>query len=49
MRFVGGKRSKWEDAISVHLGTATIGVRGGIFRANIIERRADKSRVGLPT
>ena len=34
MRFVGGKLSKQEDAVSVHLGTATIGVRGGIFLAN---------------
>lgn len=34
MRFVGGKLSKQEDAVSVHLGTATIGVRGGVFLAN---------------
>ena len=34
LRFVGGKLSKQEDAVSVHLGTATIGVRGGIFLAN---------------
>ncbi|MGA8402914.1 MAG: FecR family protein [Stellaceae bacterium] len=34
MRFVGGKLSKQEGAVSVHLGTATIGVRGGIFLAN---------------
>ncbi len=34
MRFVGGKLSKQEDAVSVHLGTATIGVRGGIFLAD---------------
>ena len=34
MRFVGGKLSKQEDAVSVHLGTATIGVRGGVFLAS---------------
>lgn len=35
MRFVGGKLSKQENAVSVHLGTATIGVRGGVFFADI--------------
>jgi hypothetical protein len=34
MRFVGGKLSKQDNAVSVHLGTATIGVRGGIFIAD---------------
>ena len=34
MRFVGGKLSKEEGAVTVHLGTATLGVRGGIFLAN---------------
>ena len=34
MRFVGGRLSKQEDAVTVHLGTSTIGVRGGIFLAN---------------
>lgn len=34
MRFVGGKLSKEEGAVTVHLGTATLGVRGGIFLGN---------------
>jgi trimeric autotransporter adhesin len=43
MRFVGGKLSKQEDAVSVHLGTATIGVRGGVFFADT--HRGGKSEV----
>ena len=35
MRFVGGKLSKQENAVTLHLGTATIGVRGGVFVANV--------------
>jgi trimeric autotransporter adhesin len=43
MRFVGGKLSKEEDAVNVHLGTTTIGVRGGVFFADI--QRGGKSEV----
>jgi len=35
MRFVGGKLSKQENAVTLHLGTATIGVRGGVFVADV--------------
>jgi hypothetical protein len=35
MRFVGGKLSKQENAVTLHIGTATIGVRGGVFVADI--------------
>ncbi|HXC26990.1 MAG TPA: FecR family protein [Stellaceae bacterium] len=35
MRFVGGKLSKQEDAVAVHFGSATIGVRGGVFLADL--------------
>jgi hypothetical protein len=34
-RFVGGKLSKEDNAVSVHLGTSTIGVRGGVFVADV--------------
>ena len=35
MRFVGGRLSKEEDAVNVRLATGTIGIRGGVFVANI--------------
>ena len=35
MRFVGGKLSKQDNAVTLRLGTATIGVRGGVFVANV--------------
>lgn len=35
MRFVGGKLSKQDNAVTMHMGTATIGVRGGVFLANV--------------
>jgi hypothetical protein len=35
MRFVGGKLSKQEGAVTLHIGTATIGVRGGVFVADV--------------
>jgi len=30
MRYVGGRLSKLENAVTIHTSTATIGVRGGI-------------------
>ncbi len=35
MRFVGGKLSKQDNAVTLHIGTATIGVRGGVFVADV--------------
>jgi len=35
LRFVGGKLSKNEDAVTLRTPTATIGVRGGIFIATV--------------
>jgi len=35
MRFVGGKLSKQPNAVTLHIGTATIGVRGGVFVADV--------------
>src|SRR5580704_11499575 len=35
LRFVGGKLSKNEDAVTLRTPTATIGVRGGIFIADV--------------
>ncbi|HVH80272.1 MAG TPA: FecR family protein, partial [Stellaceae bacterium] len=43
MRFVGGKLSKQENAVTMHLGTATIGVRGGVFLADV--NRGGKAEV----
>jgi hypothetical protein len=35
MRFVGGKLSKQDNAVTLHMGGSTIGVRGGVFVANV--------------
>ena len=35
MRFVGGKLSKQDNAVTLRIGTATIGVRGGVFIADV--------------
>jgi trimeric autotransporter adhesin len=35
MRFVGGKLSKQDNAVTLHIGTSTIGVRGGVFVADV--------------
>jgi hypothetical protein len=35
MRFVGGKLSKQDNAVTLRVGTATIGVRGGVFVADV--------------
>jgi len=43
MRFVGGKLSKEEDAVNVRLATGTIGIRGGVFVADI--RRGGNAEV----
>jgi hypothetical protein len=35
MRFVGGKLSKNEDSVSLRTPSASIGIRGGVFMANV--------------
>jgi len=35
MRFVGGRLSKQENAVTLHIGTSTIGIRGGVFVADV--------------
>src|ERR1700743_2571981 len=35
MRFVGGRLSKQDNAVTLHIGTSTIGVRGGVFVADV--------------
>jgi hypothetical protein len=43
MRFVGGRLSKQDNAVNVHLASATLGVRGGVFFADI--HRSGKSEI----
>ena len=35
LRFVGGKLSKNENAVTLRTPAATIGIRGGIFSASL--------------
>src|SRR5215469_16914617 len=43
MRFVGGKLSKQDSAVTMRVGTATIGVRGGVFLADV--RRGGRTEI----
>lgn len=43
IRFVGGRLSKQDNAVNVHLATATLGVRGGVFIADA--HRGGKSEI----
>ena len=43
LRFVGGKLSKQDNAVTLHVGGSTIGVRGGVFVADV--ERGGKAQV----
>src|SRR6516225_7419477 len=40
-RFVGGRLSKQENAVTIHTPTATIGIRGGVMLVNLAGGKLD--------